>query len=140
VASSPPAVPSLGHGGQLGIFARADVAPTLPGYVVVPGLSYGLHDRFEVLAAALVGRYQGVWAGGRLFLLDGAWKPSLTAGVPVFFRGASVWGLQGSAGLQWDPARAFGLFVDAGAAFYPSAPGGLGRAWLLTSAGVQARY
>ena len=139
-STAPALIPSLGHAGQVGIFARADVAPTLPGFVLAPGLSYGLHDRFELQAAALVGRYQGAWAGGRLFLLDGAWKPALTAGVPVFFRGISAWGLQGSAGVEWDPARAFGLYLDVGAAVYPTAAAGSRRAWLLTSAGVQARY
>jgi hypothetical protein len=141
-APAPPAAtpPALGHAGQVGLFVRTDVAPTLPGFVVVSGVSYGLHDRFELQAGALLGRYQGAWAGGRWFLLDGAWKPALTAGVPVFFRGVSAWGLQGGVGLAWDPTRFFGLFADVGAAYYPTAPGTSRRTWLLTTVGVHARY
>jgi len=143
VASAPP--PDLrasrGHRGQPGIFARADIAPTLPGFVLAPGLSYGLHDRVELQAAALIGHHKGAWAGGRFFLMDGPLKPSLTTGVPFFFtQGASGWGVQGSAGLQWDPARAFGLFVELGAAFYPFASNALGPSWLLSSVGLQGRY
>jgi hypothetical protein len=141
VAPAPPGGAPLGHGGQVGIFCRADIAPTLPGFVVAPGLSYGLHDRLEVQVAALLGHYKGAWAGGTAFLSDGAWKPALNAGVPFFFTdGVSTWGIQGGAGLHWDPARGFGLFADVGAAVYPSAADTLGRVWLLSSVGVQGRY
>jgi hypothetical protein len=139
-ARAPASAESLGHKGQVGAFGRVDIAPTLPGFVIVPGLSYGLYDRFELQAAALIGRYQGAWAGGRLFLSDRALKPALSAGVPFFFRGISAWGVQGSAGVQWDPTRALGLFADVGGAFYPRASGISARAWLLTAMGVQGRY
>jgi hypothetical protein len=133
--------PSLGHRGQVGAFVRADIAPTLPGFVLAPGMSYGLNDRFELQVAALIGHYKGACAGASVLLDDGAWKPALKAGVPFFFTGGvSAWGVQGSAGLQWDPVRAFGLFADLGAAIYPTTAGSVGRAWLLSSVGVQGRY
>lgn len=68
---------SRGHGGQLRILACTDVAPTLPGYVVVPGLSYGactIASRCWPLPCS--GAYQGGLAGGRLLLLDCAFRSS----------------------------------------------------------------
>ena len=48
-------------------------------------------------------------------------------------------GAHGSAGVQWDPIRHFGVFVDAGVAAFPSPPAGYQKVVFVPSIGVEPR-
>ena len=130
---------SLSHRGQLGALARADIDPVHGGMVIVAGASYGIIDRLEIAAAALVGRDMGVESGLTLFVLTGAWKPFVNAGAPIFFMDGAHVGVRGAAGLQWDPLHNFGVFLQVGGAYFGSAPESYAKAIFMPSAGVQAR-
>jgi hypothetical protein len=134
------------HAGRAGLFVRADVPMTTTGVVLLPGISYGLGSRLEVAAAAFVGNYKGAWAGARMFLARGEWKPLVSLGVPLMWPPAGtggghdfVWGLQPTAGLQWDMTAHTGAFLEVGGAYLPGAASDLKSVWLLASAGAQVR-
>jgi hypothetical protein len=131
---------ALSHAGQLGAFVRFDVAVTEPGLVLVPGVSFGVGRRFELMAGALMGTYKGLWVGGRGLLREGALKPTVSAGIPLYFvDGKAAGGGQVGVGGQWDLGRAFGLFMEATGAFFPTVDSALGRWWFLPTLGVQGR-
>jgi PEGA domain len=131
--------PPLSHRGQIGALARADIDPVHGGAVLAAGASYGIIDHFEIVAAALVGRDKGVEPGLTFFMLTGAWKPFVNAGAPIFFMDGAHVGVRGAAGLQWDPVRHFGAFVQVGGAYFGSAPDDYDNGLFLPSAGVQGR-
>lgn len=137
-ATRPPAR-SLSHRGQLGAVLRADVDGQGPGIVPALGFSYGIGDHVEVAVCALVGRTKGVEPGVTLLLLRGTWKPRISVGVPIFFVDGARPGVRASAGVQWDPIRHVGLFVEVGVAAFPNAPDGYQRAVFVPSVGVQPR-
>lgn len=109
----------LSHARQLGLFYRIDVDPIHVGQVSSFGLSYGIANHFEIAAAGLVGKDKGVWAGMTGYFSRGKWKPRLTLGTHVFFADGVQVGLHGAGGLQWDPTRHVGLFLDAGVSYWP---------------------
>jgi tetratricopeptide (TPR) repeat protein len=130
-----------GHRGQIGAVLRGDTG-VLPdfGLVVVPGLSYGLSDRFEIEAGALIGQFKGGWAGARYFFSTGSLKPLASLGFPLFsVHGSLTPGIQPGLGLQWDADRHFGLFADVTVSYFPGASDGLGKLWLVPVLGVQGR-
>jgi tetratricopeptide (TPR) repeat protein len=135
--------PTRSHAGRFGAFLRIDIA-LLPesGQRLAPGVSVGLTERLELNAAALLGKAtKGAWLGARWFLLDGAFKPELKAGLPIFVdSGKADVGLQGAAGVTVELGAGIALFADLGAVLFPGAPVEAGGLWLLPSLGVQARY
>jgi hypothetical protein len=128
------------HRRQFGLVVRvdSDVVYRL-GARFAPGLTFGLGDFFEIGASALIGRTMGFEPQATLFILKGAWKPLVNAGVPVFVSDGVIVGARGAAGLQWDPIRHFGIFVQLGGAYFFNPPEGFARALLLPSGGVQGR-
>jgi len=129
----------LSHADQLGAFVRVDIDGEGRGAVVAPGVSFGIGDYLEPAVAGLIGRDKGVWLGLRLFALRDNLKPSLLLAAPVFSVGGARVGLQGSVGLQWDPNRHFGAFVDLGMVHFPSPPDGYDATVFVPSAGIQTR-
>jgi hypothetical protein len=137
VPSSPP--PSLSHRGQFGAVLRADANVQVPGLVAAPGLAYGIGDYVEVATCALLGKSKGVEPGVTVLLLKGAWKPRLSAAVPIFVVDGVHPGVRAAAGVEWDPIRHFGVFVDAGVAAFPDAPVGFQKVVFVPSVGVEPR-
>jgi len=131
--------PMLSHDKQLGLFARGDFQVIDGGAVAVTGLSFGLHRFVEVYAGAILGRDVGVEPGVAFYLLQGQLKPRLDLAVPIFFEDTAYVGVRAAAGAQWDPSRHFGVFLQAGGAFFPVVPGGYNQFVFLPSFGVQGR-
>jgi hypothetical protein len=127
------------HASQLGAFVRADISGKGRGAVVVPGVSFGLGRYVELAAGALIGSTQGFWAGGSVFLMRGAFKPLVSVGVPVFFADGARPGVQGSLGMQWDPAKHLGFFVLVGVTQFFSVPDGNDKTVFVPAVGMQAR-
>lgn len=130
---------SLTHARQLGAFFRTDVDGKFRGQVSVFGLSYGLGNHVDVAAGALVGKDKGVWAGATAYILPGNVKPRLTLGTHLFFAGGVQFGLHGAGGLQWDPMRHLGVFIDAGVSFWPKPRPNYEQVVFVPSVGVQGR-
>ena len=138
-----PVARTLSHRGQPGAVVRLDIDPLHAphqGALVAPGLTYGVVDWLEVGAVALLGKNgKGLEPDVTFLILNGAWKPLVNVGVPIFLSdGASV-GVRGAAGLQWDAVRHFGVFAQVGGAFVPNAPDGYAKAMFLPSVGLQGR-
>jgi hypothetical protein len=131
--------PSLSHRTQLGAVARADIEGRGRGVAGSFGVSFGLGDHAEISASALIGRNKGVEPAVTAFILPGAVKPMITAGVPIFIVDGPRPGVRVGAGVEWDPIRYFGVFAQAAVAAFPNAPAGYDRVVFLPNAGVQGR-
>jgi hypothetical protein len=130
----------LSHAGRLGLSVRGDMKVVdTRGLVLVPGLTYGVAERVEIGAGALVGFYKGAEAEARLFLALGAWKPMLTLGVPLFFVGGAQLGVQPGAGLLVDIGAHVAIAAEATAAYFPFAPSDLRKLVFVPSLGTQIR-
>jgi hypothetical protein len=133
----------LSHAGQFGLSLGLHLAlhPEM-GQRILPGLSYGVTSMVELTGGAILGQQaKGGWLGGRVFLLQGTWKPELSFTVPIFFPGSQITvGLQGSAGVTLDLTPHAGLYAALGAAVFPRATVSADRFWLLASTGAQARF
>jgi hypothetical protein len=136
---APSGGPTATHAGQVGLTARGDIDGSGHGVAAAIGFSYGLGDHFELAAAGLLSRDKGVEPSVTAYILRGALKPIVSLGAPVFFVDGPHPGVRGSAGLQWDPSRHFGLFAALGAAVFPSVPTGYEQSVLLPAVGVQGR-
>lgn len=140
---------TLAHAGQLGAFLRADgagigfVRDDGTGHLIGPsgavGVSYGVASFLDVSAAAIIGDNKGFEPQGTALLLQGALKPRVTVAVPVLFVEGARAGLRGALGIEWDPSRSFGAFLDLGAAYFFSMPAGYDKLVPVPSVGVSAR-
>lgn len=137
--AAPPEARTLSHRGQFGAVLRADIDGQGRGVVAAPGLSFGIGDHVEVAACALIGNDKGFEPALTVLPLHGGWKPRLSAGVPIFVVGGVRPGLRASAGLQWDPLRNLGVFVDAGVAAFPDVPAGYQKFVFVPAVGIQPR-
>jgi len=138
-AGAPPAA-SLSHERQLGLALRTDIGVTAGGgAVVIPELTYGVGQVLEIGAGALIGYYKGGLVEGRLFLLDGRWKPLLTVSIPVFDVDGIRPGVQPGAGVAVEIGPHLGVAAAATAVYFPSPPSGLAKLWFVPSVGIQGR-
>lgn len=135
----PPPPVSFSHHLQPGLSARVDVDPIHLGVRALPGLTLGLGDHFEIGASAILGRDMGVEPQVTAFILSGALKPLINIASPVFVTGGVHVGARAAAGLQWDPVRHFGAFLQIGGAYFFNVPDGYSKLVLLPSAEIQAR-
>lgn len=134
-----PAPENRSHRMQIGAIARADVNVQHAGVVPAFGLSFGVHDHVEINAVGLVGKSKGVEPGVTAYILKGAWKPRISLGAPIFFSDGVHPGVHAAVGLQWDPIRYFGVFVDAGVSAFPNAGAGMDKVVFVPSVGLQPR-
>jgi hypothetical protein len=135
-----PSPESLSHRFQPGAQARLDIDPLHAGVRTAVGLTLGLFDHVEVGASALIGPTMGFELQATVFMLTGAWKPLLNAGVPFFFNDLGPYvGIRTSWGVQWDVNRRFGVFAQVGSVYFPNAQVGYARTIFLPAAGVQGR-
>jgi hypothetical protein len=138
-APAPARDEALAHRLQIGAMTRLDIDPIHPGARFVAGLTFGVDEHLEIGASALLGREVGFEPQLTFFLGRSALKPLLNAGVPIFFVKEVDVGVRGSLGVQWDVGRHFGLFVQAGGAYFPNAAAGYAKGVLLPSLGAQGR-
>jgi hypothetical protein len=130
---------TLSHRMQFGTYARGDFQVTHGGAVAVLGVSFAVHDFVEPYVGAILGRNVGVEPGVCAYFLRGPLKPRLDVAVPVFFEDSAYAGVRASGGVQWDPVRNFGAFVQVGGAFFPIVPSGYNQFVFLPSIGIQGR-
>src|SRR5262249_17378506 len=109
---APPPTVFLSHRWQFGAVVRTDVDPVHEGVVLAPGARFGIADWLDGGMGALVGKSKGLEPGASFYILRGAWKPLVNLGVPIFLVNGSRVGVRGAAGVQWDPMRHFGVFVQ----------------------------
>lgn len=134
-----PAPENRSHRNQLGLIARADIDGQRAGVVPAFGLSFGIGDHFEINTVGLVGKSKGVEPGATAYILKGAWKPRVSLGVPIFVNDGVRPGVHASVGMQWDPIRHLGVFVDAGITAFPTAATGMDKVVFVPSVGLQPR-
>jgi tetratricopeptide (TPR) repeat protein len=121
------------HTRQLGLFFQFE-------RVLVPGVSYGIAGGLEIEVGALIGYYKGTLLSLRYLFLDGAIKPGLALGMPVFIVGGKAMaGIQGGAAVQWDYTRHVGIYASLAVAYFPGAASDLGSFWFLPGIGAQVR-
>lgn len=130
---------SRSHAKQLGAVLRADIEAQGRGLATAVGITYGVGSVVDLGVAALFARDKGMEPGATLFFLDGALKPMVSVGVPIFFVDGARPGMRGSAGLQWDPSRWFGMFAQLGVSYFPGVPEGYESVVVLPSVGIQPR-
>jgi hypothetical protein len=135
----PPPPKDKSHRWQLGAILRADIDGMRPGVVPAFGLAFGLGDYVEINASGLVGRNKGVEPGATVLILKGTWKPRISVGAPIFIADGVHPGVRAAAGVQFDPIRYFGAFVELGAAAFPNAPAGYDKVVFLPTVGVEPR-
>jgi hypothetical protein len=133
VATQTSATTPKSHARQLGLFFRFE-------RVLAPGVSYGILGGLEVEAGALIGYYRGTWLGLRYLLFDGAVKPGLAVGMPIFDVGRkAVAGIEGSAVVQWDFTCHVGVYASIGVSYFPRTASDLVALWFLPGIGAQVR-
>jgi hypothetical protein len=135
----PPPEDELSHKGQIVLVTRADVDGKFRGAVGVLGAGYGLGAVVELQAAALVGRDKGFEPGASFYLSEGMFKPVGYVGVPVFLVDGASPGLHGAVGLQVDPSKNFGGFVQVGVATFFNVPEDRESTAFVPSVGIQGR-
>lgn len=84
------------------------------GGAALVGLTADVIDRVEVRAAAILGPKLGAYGGATLSLLTGAYRPYVTAGVPVFVSDGARYGIRGAGGFEWIVNRHLAFVVEAG--------------------------
>jgi hypothetical protein len=130
----------LSHRGRVGALARWDIDGKGRGSAGTIGLTYGVGDRLELAAAGIVGPQFGVWAGGSVFFSKGAWKPTVTLGVPAYFLATgTLLGAHAAVGVQWDPSPRVGFLLSVGAQLYFNPPEGMDQIVPVPSLGLQVR-
>ncbi|MCG8420376.1 MAG: hypothetical protein MJE77_20780 [Proteobacteria bacterium] len=78
----------------------------------------GVGEYVQVRAAGLVGPTLGAYLGGVVYPAafgpDGAWKPLVGAGLPLFFSDGVRYGVRVCTGLEWQMSRRIHLSADVG--------------------------
>ncbi len=129
----------LSHAGQVLLVTRADIDGKFRGAVGVIGAGYGLGSVVDVQVAGLVGRDKGVEPGASVHLGTGTFKPHAYVGVPVFFVDGASPGFHGALGVQFDPSKSIGGFVQVGFAAFANVPEQRESTAFVPSVGVQGR-
>lgn len=130
---------TLSHDGQVSLIGRADVDGKFRGAVGAFGVGYGLGSVVELQAVGLIGTDKGAEVGATLYLSEGMFKPLGYVGVPVFFVDGPNPGVHGAVGLQVDPTKNFGAFLQVGVAAFFGAPEDRESTAFVPSIGVQGR-
>jgi mannose-6-phosphate isomerase-like protein (cupin superfamily) len=84
------------------------------GGAALVGLTADAIDRVEIRAAAILGPKLGGYAGATFSFLTGAYRPFVTAGVPVFVSNGARYGIRAAGGLEWIVNRHLAFVVEAG--------------------------
>jgi len=84
------------------------------GAAVFVGAAFDATERLQVRAAGIVGPNFGGFVGASFALLTGTLRPTVTAGMPIFFNDGARFGLRGAAGLEIVANRHFAVIVELG--------------------------
>lgn len=120
--------------------AFADVDYKLRGAAAFVGALYQVVPRVHLGGAALIGRTApGLYAGVTYELLDAVVKPSVSAGVPVFFSDGVRAAVRGSVGVSVSPTPRFDIALEVGVEHYVNPEDGFEQTFLVPALGVRAR-
>ncbi|NVB85349.1 MAG: hypothetical protein HOV81_43700 [Kofleriaceae bacterium] len=100
--------------GKLGVFAYAHVDPKAPGAAGYVGASYEVISRLQVEAAAILGPKFGGYVAARYAFLDGMFRPTITAGMPVFVSDGARYCVRGAGGLEVALHRRLSIVAEFG--------------------------
>jgi hypothetical protein len=89
--------------------------PKNKGAAAAIGLVFGIVERVEVTAAALLGPNQGGYLGVTGYVLTGRWRPTITVGAPVFVSDGARWSARGAIGLEVVANRHLSVVAEVGA-------------------------
>ncbi len=84
------------------------------GGAALVGLTADLVPHVEARAAAILGPKIGAYAGLSYAFLTRAYRPYVTAGVPLFFSSGARYGIRAAGGLEWVVSRHLALILEAG--------------------------
>jgi tetratricopeptide (TPR) repeat protein len=124
---------------RIGVIALAHVDVSNRGGAGVVGISYGATRSLQLQAAAILGPSSGGYAGASLALLDGALRPMVAAGLPIFVsRGARI-GLRGAAGVELTLNRHFALIAELGVEYLFNPEADVKRTLFIPAIGAAGR-
>lgn len=84
------------------------------GGAALVGLTADLIPHVEARAAVILGPKIGAYAGLTYGFLSEAYRPYVSAGVPLFFSSGVRYGIRGAGGLEWVVSRHLALIIEAG--------------------------
>lgn len=84
------------------------------GAAVFVGAAFDATERLQVRAAGIVGPNFGGFVGASFAFLTGTLRPTLTAGIPIFFNDGPRIGIRGAAGIEIVANRHFAVIVELG--------------------------
>lgn len=87
------------------------------GLAMCPGILVRVARRVDVVGKALIGGSTGGYLGASLQLLAGTFRPTIGAGVPLFFSNGVRAGVRGSAGLDVEIGARFAAIAEVGAEY-----------------------
>ncbi len=84
------------------------------GAAMFVGGSFDVTDRVQVRAAGILGANFGGFVGGSFAVLTGSLRPTVSAGLPIFFNDGPRVGIRGAAGLEFVATRNFAVILELG--------------------------
>lgn len=123
---------------RVGAIAQSIIDYKARGMALQVGASLALGKRLELRAAGLVGPTMGTYVGAVAYLAGERWRPSVAAGMPVFFSDGLRAGVRGGGGMDWRLSRRWSVLVEVGAEFMMNPEDDRERFVLVPMAGVRA--
>lgn len=99
---------------KLGVFAFAHVDPKSKGAAGFVGASYEVISRLQVEGAAILGAKFGGYVAARYAFLEGMFRPTITAGMPVFISNGARYAVRGAGGVEVALHRHLSLVAEFG--------------------------
>jgi hypothetical protein len=124
---------------RLGAIAKAHIDPSNKGAAVIVGLTADVINRVQVQATALLGPASGAYVGGSFAFLDGRVRPTLAAGVPVFFSDGPRVAVRGAAGVELAINRHFAVIAELGVEYLVNPEPGVSSTLFIPAIGATAR-
>jgi len=84
------------------------------GAAMFVGGSFDVTERIQVRAAGILGANFGGFVGGSFAVLTGSLRPTISAGIPIFFNDGARVGVRGAAGLEVVAGRHFAVIMELG--------------------------
>jgi len=126
-------------GRRVGGIVGVAIAVQEPATSAIVGLTYGVTERIDVEATAIVGGDVGVYAGGRFFFNLDRVRLSASGGLPMFFIDGANPGVRGAVGGSFFAGDHFAATVDIGVEHYFSLPGSLRATLFVPRISLDAR-
>lgn len=124
---------------RFGAFATAHLDLPHSGGAGFVGVSVDATDMLSLQGAAILGPSYGAFAGAQLAFLHGSLRPTVSAGMPVFFSNGARYGVRGAAGLSIAASRRVSLIVELGVEHILNPEMGIDDTLFIPAVGVGGR-